>query len=137
MLSNTKLDDPVFAIECMEGIICWLLDKIDDLIKFQKKCLPEKAKKIDSPRVYFLKIIPKPNGAANCNLFKGVRCKFNSNLQNMLQAYHGFGFINVQKMRDFSSQTNQVYSQMKAAFNYGSQSARRLRPLTKKPFQKL
>lgn len=98
LISSCKLDDPVFAIECMEGLIRWLLDEIDDIIKFQKKCLPEKAKKIDSPRVYFLKVIPKPNEAPNSNLFKGVRRKFNNVLQTMLQNYHSFGFINVHEI---------------------------------------
>lgn len=98
MLSSARLDNPVFAIERMEGLLCWLLDEIDDIIKFQKGYLPDKSKKLDSPKIYFLKILPKPTETANANFFKGVRRKFNNMLQSMLQAYHGFGFINVHEI---------------------------------------
>lgn len=98
LLSSTRLDDSVFAVECMEGILRWLMDELEDIIKFQTKCLPDKAKKIDSPRVYFLKILPKPSDSTNNTLFKGVRRKFNSTLQNMLEAYPRFGFINVHEI---------------------------------------
>lgn len=98
LLSSKRLEDPVFAIECMEGLLRWLMDEIEDILKFQKRCLPDKAKIQDAPRVYFLKILPKPNEAPNCNLFKGVRRKFNSTLQNMLQSYHSFGFINIHEI---------------------------------------
>lgn len=98
MLSSSTLDNAVFAIECMEGLLRWLLDEIEDLIKFQKKALPEKSKHFENPRVYFLKILPKPKETQNQNLFKGVRRKFNSTLQNMLESYHSFGFINVHEI---------------------------------------
>lgn len=98
MLSSAKLNDPVFSIECMEGLLRWLLDEIEDILKFQKRCLPEKSKKLDAPRVYFLKILPKPSGCPGNNLFKGVRRKFNSTLQDMLESYRGFGFINVHEI---------------------------------------
>lgn len=48
--------------------------------------------------VYFLKILPKPTEAPGNTLFKGVRRKFNSTLQDMLQGYHSFGFINVHEI---------------------------------------
>lgn len=98
LLSSKKLDDPVFSIECMEGLLRWLLDEIDDILKFQKRVLPDKSKKLDAPRVYFLKILPKPNDAKGNNLFKGVRRKFNTTLQTMLESYHFFGFINVHEI---------------------------------------
>lgn len=98
MLSSKLLDDPVFGIECMEGLLRWLLDEIEDILKFQKKCLPSKSKQLETPRVYFLKILPKPNEAPGSNLFKGVRRKFNNTLQTMLQSYHHFGFINVHEI---------------------------------------
>lgn len=98
MFSYQRLEDPVFAVECMEGLLRWLLDEIEDIIKFQKRCLPEKSKSFENPRVYFLKILPKPNEAPNNTLFKGVRRKFNNTLQNMLQSYHQFGFINVHEI---------------------------------------
>lgn len=98
MISSSKLDNPVFGIECMEGLFRWLLDEIEDIIKFQKRCLPEKSKNFDTPAVYFLKILPKPNGTPGNNLFKGVRRKFNNTLQTMLEAYHHFGFINVHEI---------------------------------------
>lgn len=98
MLSSAKLEDPVFAIECLEGLMRWLLDEIEDIIKFQKKCLPPKALLYDTPRVYFLKILPKPSQSQGANIFKGVRRKFNASLQNMLEAYHTFGFINIHEI---------------------------------------
>lgn len=98
MLSSERLSDPVFSIECMEGLLRWLLDEIEDIVKFQKKCLPEKSKNFDTPRVYFLKILPKPNESPRSNLFKGVRRKFNNTLQSMLESYHQFGFINVHEI---------------------------------------
>lgn len=98
LLSSKRLEDPVFSIECMEGILRWLMDEIQDVVKFQTKCLPDKSKKLDYPRIYFLKVLPKPGDAPNNALFKGVRRKFNSNLQNMLEAYPQFGFINVHEI---------------------------------------
>lgn len=98
LFSSKLLEDPVFSIECSEGLLRWLMDEIEDIIKFQKKSLPEKSQKLDDPRTYFLKILPKPNDAPGNNLFKGVRRKFNTNLQNMLQAYHSFGFINIHEI---------------------------------------
>lgn len=98
MFSSKQLEDPVFAIECMEGMIRWLLDEIEEIIKYQKRCLPDKSKSIETPRVYFLKIIPKPSNSANITLFKGVRRKFNTMLQEMLHSYHYFGFINVHEI---------------------------------------
>lgn len=98
MLSNNLLEDAVFAIECMDGIWRWLMDEIYEMIKFQWNNLPPKSKKFDEPRVYVLKAIPKPNKIKAAALFRGVRRKYNSNLQNMLQDYHGFGFINVHEI---------------------------------------
>lgn len=98
MLSSSKIEDPVFSVECMEGLLRWLLDEIEDILKFRIKSLPEKSKTFDCPRVYFLKILPKPNECPNNTLFKGVRRKFNTTLQTMLEAYHNFGFINVHEI---------------------------------------
>lgn len=101
----------------MEGLLRWLLDEIEDILKFQKRCLPEKAKSFEKPRVYFLKVLPKPNEAPNNTLFKGVCRKFNNSLQNMLQTYHLFGFINVHEIttrpkdqRFFISNTSGILS---------------------------
>lgn len=98
MLSSAKLDDAVFAIECMDGLLRWLMDEVEDILKFQMKSLPEKDKVFNEPRVYFLKILPKPADSPNSNLFKGVRRKFNSSLQSMLESYHAFGFINIHEI---------------------------------------
>lgn len=98
MISNDLLDDAVFTIECMEGALCWLFDEILEIIKFQWKCLPQKSKKRDEPRIYMLKALPKPQKIPKSNLYKGVRRKFNAMLQTILEDYHGFGFINAHEI---------------------------------------
>lgn len=98
IVSNDILDDAVFTIECMDGILRWLMDEIFEIIKFQWKCLPQKSKKLDEPQIYILKALPKPNKIAKANLFRGVRRKYNANLQSMLEDYPGFGFINVHEI---------------------------------------
>lgn len=98
ILSNDILDDAVFTIECMDGLLRWLLDEIVEIIKFQKRCLPPKSTRFEEPRVYLLKALPKPGKINFPTLFRGVRRKFNSNLQNMLENYHGFGFINIHEI---------------------------------------
>lgn len=98
LISNHHLDDAVFAVECLEGMIRWLLDEVDDIVKFQKKILPQKSKKFDQPRIYILKALPKPQSAKNSTLFKGVRRRFNNALQTMLEGYPNFGFINIHEI---------------------------------------
>lgn len=98
LISNEKLEDAVFTIECMEGLLCWLFDEIHEIIRYQLSCLPQKSKNFEEPRVYILKALPKPTKAKNLNLFKGVRRKFNQTLQSILEDYHNFGFINVHEI---------------------------------------
>lgn len=98
LISNRILDNPVFVVECSEGLMRWLLDEIDEIIKFQKKHLPAKSKKHDEPRVYILKALPKPQETRDIEIFKGVRRKFNNKLQDVLKDYPSFGFINVHEI---------------------------------------
>lgn len=98
LFNNDILENAVFTIECIEGLMRWLLDKIHKILKYQIKCLPPKSKKYEEPRVYIVKALPKPSGIAYPSLFKGVRRKYNQTLQNMLEDYHMFGFINVHKI---------------------------------------
>lgn len=98
LISNNILDDPVFAVECSEGLLQWLLDEVFEIIKFHKKCLPPKSTKFEEPRVYVVKALPKPSKIPLPTLFRGVRRKYNNNLQNLLENYHNFGFINVHEI---------------------------------------